>query len=142
MNLIEKSLAIALKAHAGQLDKAGQPYILHPLRIMAKMETDEEMAVALLHDTIEDSLFTAKTLLDAGIPLNIVDSVQSLTKFYGEDYDKFIQRVLKNELAVKVKKADIEDNLDLLRLNTLTDADLERVRKYHEAWKRLDEGDS
>jgi (p)ppGpp synthase/HD superfamily hydrolase len=141
MNLIEKSLAIALKAHAGQLDKAGQPYILHPLRIMAKMETDEEMAVALLHDTIEDSLFTAKTLLDAGIPLNIVDSVQSLTKFYGEDYDKFIQRVLKNELATKVKKADIADNLDVLRLKTLTDADLERVRKYHESWKVLDMND-
>jgi len=140
MNLIDKSLAIALQAHTGQIDKAANPYILHPLRLMAKMDTDEEMSVALLHDTIEDSPFTAKTLLDAGIPSNIVDAVQSLTKVYGEDYEQFIERVLKNELAVKVKKADIEDNLNVLRLNSLNDADLERVKKYHEAWKRLDEG--
>jgi (p)ppGpp synthase/HD superfamily hydrolase len=141
MNLIEKSLSIALQAHAGQTDKAGQPYILHPLRLMAKMDSEEEMAVALRHDTIEDSPHTAKTLLDAGIPLNIVDAVQSLTKSYGENYDQFIQRVLKNKLAVKVKKADIADNLDVLRLKTLTDADLERVRKYHKAYKILDECD-
>lgn len=137
MTLIEKSLEIALQAHSGQTDKSGRPYILHPLRIMHKMDTDEEMAVALLHDTIEDSALTARSLQEAGIPSNIVDAVVSLTKSYGEDYDQFIQRVLKNKLAVKVKKADIEDNLDVLRLNTLSDDDLERVRKYHEAWKRL-----
>ena len=139
MNFIEKSLSIALQAHAGQVDKAGKPYILHPLRLMAKMETDEEMAVALLHDTIEDSPLTAESLLDAGIPSKIVDAVQSLTKSYGEDYQQFIQRVLKNELAVKVKKADIQDNLNVLRLDSIGDSDLARVKKYHEAWKVLDE---
>ena len=138
MNLIEKSLKIALTAHTGKTDKAGRPYILHPLRLMAKMDTDEEMSVALLHDTIEDSPLTAESLIHAGIPSTIVDAVQCLTKVDGEDYDQFIQRVLKNELAVKVKKADIEDNLNLLRLNTLTVDDLERVRKYFSAWKRLD----
>ena len=141
MHLIEKSLTIALQAHAGQTDKAGQPYILHPLRIMAKMDTDEEMAVALLHDTIEDSPLTPESLLDAGIPSKIVDAVQSLTKSYDEDYQQFIQRVLKNSLATKVKKADIEDNLDVLRMNTLINDDLERVKKYYEAYKILDKGD-
>ena len=139
MNLIEKSLSIALDAHAGQTDKTGRPYILHPLRIMAKMDADEEMAVALLHDTIEDSDHTAESLLNAGMPSDIVDAVECLTKVYGEDYEQFIERVMKNELAVKVKKADIEDNLNVLRLNKLIDDDLKRVRKYHEAWKRLDE---
>lgn len=132
-NLIEKSLHIALQAHAGQVDKAAQPYILHPLRVMAKMDTNEEMSVALLHDVIEDSGFSAESLLEAGIPKDIVDAVQCLTKVYGEDYDQFIQRVLANSLAVKVKMADIEDNLDVLRLNTLGDGDLERARKYHSA---------
>ncbi len=142
MDLIEKSLSIALQAHSQQIDKAGNPYILHPLRIMEKMDTEEEMCVAILHDTIEDSPLTAESLLDAGIPSNIVEAVQVLTKTDGEDYQQFIQRVLKNELAVKVKKADIQDNLNVLRLDTLTDDDLERVRKYHKAWKRLDGGDS
>jgi (p)ppGpp synthase/HD superfamily hydrolase len=104
------------------------------------MDTDDEMAVALLHDTIEDAPFTAKSRLDAGIPSNIVDAVQVLTKIDGEDYEQFIERVLKNELAVKVKKADIEDNMNILRLDTLNDADLKRVRKYHDAWKVLVSG--
>ncbi len=138
MNIIEKSLQIALQAYAGKVDKAGRPYILHPLRLMAKMETDDERSVALLHDVIEDSEFTAIPLREAGIPLRIVVAVQCLTKLDGEDYDQFIQRVLTNELAVKVKKADIQDNLDVLRLDKLTDDDLERVRKYHAAWKVLD----
>ena len=84
MSLIEKSLAIALKAHSEQTDKARQPYILHPLRLMAKMHTDEEMSVALLHDVIEDSPLTAETLLNSGIPSNIVDAVQVLTSLFKE----------------------------------------------------------
>lgn len=96
MNLIEKSLAIALKAHDGQTDKAEHSNISHPLRLMAKMDTDEEMAVALLHDCVEDSDHTAESLLNSGIPSTIVDAVQSLTKVYGEDYDQFIERVMKN----------------------------------------------
>ncbi|MBW1971035.1 MAG: GTP pyrophosphokinase [Deltaproteobacteria bacterium] len=138
MNLIEKSLEIALQAYSGKTDKAGRPYILHPLRLMAKMETDDERSVALLHDVIEDSEFTAIPLREAGIPLRIVVAVQCLTKLDGESYEQFIQRVLTNELAVKVKMADIQDNLDVLRLDKLTDDDLERVRKYHAAWKVLD----
>lgn len=138
MNLIEKSLEIALQAYSGQTDKAGRPYILHPLRVMAKVATDEEMAVALLHDVIEDSEWTADSLLDAGIPMTVVDAVQCLTKNAGEDYGQFIQRVLTNKLAVKIKMADIEDNIDVLRLDSLAGKDMERVKKYHTAWKVLD----
>ena len=137
MNLIETSLTIALKAHTGQTDKAGQAYILHPLRIMAKMDTEEEMAVALLHDVLEDSQFTAQDLLEADVPTQVVEAVQLLTKQDGEDYDTFIERILPNSLAAKVKKADIEDNLNLLRLQSLTEKDLQRVDKYHYAWHRL-----
>ncbi len=140
MDIIEKSLEIALKAYAGQKDKAGETYILHPLRIMAKMSTKEEMAVALLHDVIEDSDYTSENLLNEGIPPGVVEAVQLLSKVVGESYDQFISRVIINPLAVKVKKADIEDTIDILRLNSICDKDLERVVKYHKAWKRLDVG--
>ena len=139
MNLIEKSLEIALKAYLGQKDKAGKTYILHPLRLMAKMHTEDEMAVALLHDVIEDSDFTAGDLLSEGIPQNVVEAVELLSKQVGDSYDEFIDRVLDNPLAAKVKKADIEDNINVLRLNSVTEKDLQRIAKYHKAWKRLDE---
>ncbi len=137
MDIIEKSLEIALKAHSGQRDKAGKTYLLHPLRIMAKMETEEEMAVALLHDVIEDSDITAEDLIKAGIPESVTDAVSLLSKLKGETYDQFMDRVLQNSLASKVKKADIEDNINVLRLTSVRHADLERVGKYHRAWTKL-----
>ena len=137
MDIIEKSLEIALKAYLGQTDKAGKTYILHPLRLMAKMETEEEMSVALLHDVIEDSNFTAEDLINKGIPSIVVDAVQCLTKIHGESYDNFLERVLENKLAAKIKKADIEDNINVLRLSTVEKKDLERIAKYHKAWQKI-----
>ena len=139
MELIEKSLEIALRAYSGKKDKAGEPYILHPLRLMAKMHTSKEMAVALLHDVIEDSEITAKELLENGIPQDVVDAVESLTKQPGETYIEFIERAKLNKLARKVKIADIEDNINLLRLKAVGQKDLDRVKKYHEAWGSLNE---
>jgi (p)ppGpp synthase/HD superfamily hydrolase len=138
MNTLEKSLQIALNAYAGKTDKADKTYILHPLRIMAKMATEEEMAVALLHDVIEDSDITAEELLNKGIPQTIVDAVVLLTKDSGENYEDFIKKLSSNKLASTVKKADIEDNINVLRLDKLESNDLERIKKYHKAWKMLD----
>jgi (p)ppGpp synthase/HD superfamily hydrolase len=137
MDIIEKSLEIALKAYAGKRDKAGKTYILHPLRIMSKMDSEYEMAVALLHDVIEDSDYTDEDLLAEGIPFEVVEVVQLLSKIDGETYDQFIDRLIGNTLAVKVKLADIEDNINVLRLETVGEKDLERVAKYHRAWKKL-----
>jgi len=137
MNIIEKSLEIALRAYGGKQDKAGKAYVLHPLRMMLKMDTEEEMSVALLHDVIEDSDITSDDLLQAGIPSTVVDAVVILSKKDNESYDAFIDRVLGNSLAAKIKTADIEDNINVLRLDSLSDSSLERVRKYHKAWKRL-----
>ena len=139
MDFIEKSLKIALEAHAGQKDKAGKAYILHPLRLMARMDSEIEMSVALLHDVIEDSDFTAEDLLNNGIPSNVVNAVQCLTRIQGETYAEFIDRVIKNKLAAKIKKADIEDNINVLRLNSVTSEDLERITKYHAAWHKLND---
>jgi len=137
MDIIEKSLEIALKAYSGQRDKAGKTYILHPLRIMSKMDSEYEMSVALLHDVIEDSDYSREDLLAEGIPFEVVEAVQLLTKIDGETYEQFIERVIGNALAVKVKLADIEDNINVLRLESVGEKDLERVAKYHNAWKKL-----
>jgi (p)ppGpp synthase/HD superfamily hydrolase len=139
MKLIEKSLLIALRAYAGKTDKAGREYILHPLRVMAKMETEMEMSAALLHDVIEDSEITAQDLLDEGIPAEVVEAVRCLTKNENEEYMAFIARAKRNKLAAKVKMADIEDNIDVLRLASLNEYDLARIQKYHAAWHFLNE---
>lgn len=141
MTLIEKSLTIALRAYAGKTDKAGCEYIHHPLRLMAKMTTDREMAVALLHDVIEDSDITAAELLADGIPNEVVEAVLCLTKQAGENYADFVLRAKQNSLARKVKIADIEDNINVLRLSTVTEKDLARIAKYHAAWQVLNAAD-
>lgn len=137
MKLIETSLTIALRAYAGKFDKAGREYILHPLRVMAKMKTDQEMSAALLHDVLEDSEITAEQLRVEGIPAEIVEAVQYLSKHENEEYQDFIARTKKNRLAAKVKLTDIEDNMDVLRLNSLDENDLARIKKYHSAWRFL-----
>ena len=139
MHLLEIALQIALDAHRGQVDKAGRPYILHPLRVMASMRTDDERAVALLHDVIEDGEYDVARLVDAGIPLHVTQAVECLSKRDGEDYPAFIARVIENPLAARVKQADIADNIDVLRLEQLSEQDLQRVAKYHQAWRQLDE---
>lgn len=137
MRLIERSLTIALRAYAGKTDKAGREYILHPLRVMARMKTDQEMSAALLHDVLEDSEITAEQLLAEGIPAEVVEAVQFLSKSENEDYMDFVARTKQNKLAAKVKIADIEDNIDVLRLTSLDEWDLARIKKYHSAWRFL-----
>lgn len=137
MNLVEKSLKIALIAHEGQRDKAGLPYILHPLRLMQKMHNELEMSSALLHDVLEDSHFTPEKLREEGIPEDVIDVLLYLTKKRNETYEEFIERASNNEIAVKVKKADLEDNINILRLKEVKDKDIERLKKYHVAWNKL-----
>ena len=139
MKLIENSLNIALRAYTGKTDKASREYIHHPLRVMAKMGTDLEMSAALLHDVLEDSDITAQELLAEGIPAEVVEAVLFLTKDQNETYQDFIARVKKNKLATRIKIADIEDNIDVLRLASLDEADLARVQKYHSAWQFLND---
>ena len=139
MKLIEKSLQIALRAYGGKTDKAGREYILHPLRVMAKMKTDLDRSAALLHDVLEDSDITAEDLLAEGIPAEVVEAVRFLSKQEGEDYQDFVRRARQNGLAAAVKIADIEDNIDILRLASVDEHDLARIRKYHAAWHLLQE---
>lgn len=138
MSQIEIALVIALKAHSGQVDKGGSVYILHPLRIMGKMSNDTERAVALLHDVLEDSPYTAEDLLAAGISIEVVEAVLTLTKENDVNgvpiaYEDYLISVKANSLARIIKLADLEDNMDLSRLNKITGKDLKRREKYQKA---------
>lgn len=136
--MIEVALRRALTAYSGKVDKGGKPYILHPLRLMARLNDPIGQCVALLHDVIEDSDTTADDLREDGFPESVVTAVEVLTRRRGESYEAFIDRVRVHPLARKVKLLDIEDNLNLLRLSIVTENDLRRVAKYHRAWMRLD----
>jgi (p)ppGpp synthase/HD superfamily hydrolase len=137
MSTLEKAISIAALAHAGQRDKAGAPYILHPLRVMLKMTTDQARIVAVLHDLIEDTDWTIERLVQEGFDPAIRAAVDCLTKREGEGYEAFIQRVQLNPLAVKVKIADLEDNMDGSRLKEVTEADEKRLVKYRNALQEL-----
>lgn len=135
--LVEKSIRIALDAHRGQKDKSGQPYILHPLRLALSISGEYEFLAAMLHDVLEDSDYTADDLLRHGFPQEVVAAATCLTHTKDEDYFAYIQRIKDNKIARSVKKADLQDNLNILRLNAVTEKDFERIRKYHKAWLEL-----
>ncbi len=137
--LLEKALQIAVKAHSGQIDKAGSAYIFHPIRVSNRCSTDDERIVALLHDTIEDTEVTTEYLLMEGFPRNIVDAILSVTRNEDESYDDFIKRSRLNPIGRQVKLHDLEDNMDITRLNELTEKDIYRLNKYIKAYKYLKE---
>lgn len=131
--LLERALRIAVNAHAGQKDKAGAPYILHPLRVMMKMESDWEMIAAVLHDVIEDTTCTLETLRRKGFPEEIITALDHLTRRESETYPDFINRVKLNGLALRVKLGDLEDNMNADRLPLITEKDQQRLEKYRNA---------
>ena len=142
MSTLEKAIALATTAHAGQKDKAGAPYILHPLRVMLGMDTESEMTVAVLQDVLEDSPVTEDDLRKEGFSEDIVEAVRRLTRNPDESYEAFIERVKSNDTARKVKMADIEDNMNVKRFkypDHPTEKDIERLKKYYHAWLILRE---
>ena len=141
MNNLERAIALAVDAHAGQTDKAGATYIRHPLRVMRHMETPQERVVAVLHDVIEDTEYTPAMIEDE-FDEEIRDAVEALTKRDGESYSDFVERAAANDLARKVKIADIEDNMDLTRLSEVSEKTVERQVKYHKARQQLRDKDS
>ena len=135
--LYDKALQIAIRAHKGQKDKAGHDYILHPIRVSERCDDPRAKIVALLHDTIEDTDVTAVYLREEGFTEEIVEAVLAVTRREGEEYDDYVRRAAQNELGRMVKRADLEDNMDIRRLPELTDRDVERLRKYLRAWQYI-----
>ena len=153
MATLERAISIAAEAHAGQIDKAGKAYILHPLRVMLSLSTDQERIVGVLHDVVEDcKAWTFSRLADEGFSDEIILALKSVTKHEPnknpvilvgstesdeEPYEDFIRRAAANKIGAKVKRADLLDNMDLSRIAEPTDNDLARMIRYKNALKIL-----
>ncbi len=146
MNL-ERAITIAVTAHEGQTQRNGDPYILHPMRVMLSLsqgpgapagdELEKLRIVAILHDVVEDTSWTFEQLREEGFAEDVLTAIASVTKRDGEDYADFVERSAADPLGRQVKLADLEDNLDVRRLPTWKDKDGQRVEKYLKAWRRL-----
>ena len=151
MNL-EKAIKIAVEAHTGQVDKGGNPYILHPLRVMLSLNSKEERIVGVLHDVVEDCEgWSWERPKEEGCSDEIIAALQSVSKTPEEEaeyralpedkkldhYLKFIQRAKANKIGRNVKAADIRDNLDISRIDDITESDINRIYHYKAAFKLL-----
>jgi len=138
---LDKALLIAVIGHAGQEDKGQNSYIRHPLRVMEKMDSEDEMIVAICHDLIEDTQFTIDDLLKLGFTAAQCKAIDALTKREGETYAERVERVANSVVARKIKIEDIKDNLQVWRLKNknLTEKDMIRMQNYISALIRLGE---
>ena len=135
---VNKAIKLAYKAHMGQEDKSGLPYILHPVHLAEQMDTENECIAALLHDVVEDTDVTIEKL-EKEFPKEAIDAVKLLTHDKSTDYFEYINKIKENSIARKVKLADLRHNADLTRLETITQKDLDRIEKYKKAMKILSE---
>ncbi|WP_010473189.1 hypothetical protein [Acaryochloris sp. CCMEE 5410] len=132
-----RPVAIATQSHTDQVDKAGQPYIDHPLRVMEAGNTLPEKIVGVLHDAVEDSDLTLEDLAEAGFPEEILAAIDAMTKREHESYDTYLERVMGNAIALRVKIADMTDNMDISRISHPTEKDWTRLEKYQAILPRL-----
>jgi len=155
MNL-EKAIKIAVEAHTGQVDKGGNPYILHPLRVMLSLNTEEERIVGVLHDVVEDCEgWTWQRLKGEGFSTEIIEALQSVSKTPEEEneyrrlsegekldhYLEFVSRAKTNKIGREVKLSDIKDNLDITRIKDFTEKDMARLQRYLFAMQELKTND-
>ena len=130
---LERAIEIAARTHAGQTDKGGAPYILHPLRVMLRVAPGAQQIVAVLHDVVEDSDVTFEDLEQEGFSAEVVKGLRAVTKVEGESYEDFVARAALDPVGKAVKLADLMENSDLSRIAEPSRKDLERVEKYGRA---------
>lgn len=144
-----KAFELAKFAFKGKIDKSGKPYIEHLLRVAENcykgekcIPRDESLIVesaAVLHDLLEDCEDWNPEALCFIFPKEVVDLVIVLTKIKNEPYlDSYIKRISENVLASRIKLSDLRDNMDLTRLSEITEKDIDRLKKYHKAYKFLE----
>lgn len=138
-SVLSTMLVLTVNGHDGQFDKGGNPYILHPLRIMHRLRTKDEFlqCIALGHDLVEDCGVTYQQLRDAGMPERVIHGIRCLTKIAGESYDEYKTKVKSNWDSILVKMEDLRDNSDIRRLKGITQKDFERTQRYHTFWLEL-----
>lgn len=137
--LTKKAMKLCFEAHEGQVDKSGIPYVNHPLHIAEQMDGEYETCAALLHDVIEDTAYEVDDVRDRGFPEEVVRALELLTHADGVAYLDYVRALSDNEIARKVKVADLRHNSDLSRLDEVTEADRARVARYAQALALLEE---
>jgi (p)ppGpp synthase/HD superfamily hydrolase len=143
MSTLERAIVIAAEGHAGTIDKAGAPYILHSLRVMLAMREKNDRIVGVLHDVVEDCAgWTLDRVRSEGFSEEVVEAINSVTKRDGEEYFSFVRRAAENPIGRKVKLADLKDNSDLARISNPTQRDFDRIEKYRDAIKIIEQIDS
>jgi (p)ppGpp synthase/HD superfamily hydrolase len=136
-DMLSEAICLAAQAHHGQVDKAGQPYILHPVRVMIKLRDNTgDQAVAVLHDVVEDTGYSFSRCASC-LNEELMEALRCLTRRENEPYDEYIDRICTNKRACRIKLADLEDNMDLSRLEAVTDKDKLRYGKYQKAHSKI-----
>ena len=139
--MLGKMLVLATNSHDGQVDKGGKPYIMHCLKVMhyLKSEDEELMCIALGHDLVEDTKVTYHQLNEAGFSERVIQGIYSLTKQRGQTYDEYKRQVFANKDAMRVKLCDLRHNSDIRRLKGVTEKDVARIAKYHQFYLEIQE---
>lgn len=137
--MLDKMLLIATNAHHGQYDKGGRPYILHPLRVMSFLKTDDEelMCIALGHDVVEDTKVTYQDLRDAGMTERVIAGIRAMTKQPGQTLAEYKEQIFASKDAMTVKSCDLRHNSDIRRLKGVTEKDIARMAKYHQFYLEI-----
>lgn len=139
--MLATMLVLATNKHAGQFDKGGNPYILHPLKVMHYLKSDDEelQCIALGHDIVEDTDTTYEELNEAGFSERVIVGIAALTKLPGQTLEQYKERIFSNKDAMLVKMADLRHNSDIRRLKGVTDKDVARVAKYMKFYSEIKE---
>jgi len=137
-NLTQKAFMIAQAAHEGQVDKSGSPYINHPCKVAESMTTEEETLAALLHNVIEETDVTIEYLIEEGIPSSVIETLKLLTHDDETPYLDYVKKIKSNQIAKKVKLADLNHNSDITRIKEPEEWDYKRIEKYNEAINSLE----
>ena len=137
--MLSNAIKLATNAHAGQFDKGGVPYILHPLKVMHYLKSDDEelQCIAVLHDVVEDCNVTWEDLEKEGMSVRVIHAVSLLTKIPGQSYIEYKNGVKSNNDAIRVKLADLRHNSDIRRLKGVTEKDLARIARYNVFYNEL-----
>lgn len=135
--LTNKAIKIAFEAHAGQLDRSGLPYVLHPIHVAEQMKDEDTCVVALLHDVIEDTDMTLEDLRTYGFTEAQLEGVRLMTRLEDEDYFDYVRNLKDNPIARAVKIEDLKHNSDKARISVMTEDDQKRLEKYKKALEIL-----
>ena len=134
---LHKAITIACDAHQGQSSINGEPYILHPLRLLIKAKSNEEKIIAALHDVIEKSSISLADLKNQGFDQNIIGSIDSLSRRRSESYVDYIARLMKNNISVKIKLLDLADNIKIHSENNDNGIYDAKINQYKNALKQI-----